>query len=117
MVKIQSTSSLRIKAQDNFASGIWYANDGLSTFGNIRASRFSIGGTAVAPALPKFLSITRTGTMNTVTWDLNGAASVTLQRGTALDDFADVPGKINTTDTSHSENSSDPKAFFRLSVP
>ncbi len=50
MVKIQSTESLQFKAQENFASGEWYANDGLSTFGNIRTSRFSIGGTATLPS-------------------------------------------------------------------
>ncbi|MCU0748730.1 MAG: hypothetical protein MUF13_04200 [Akkermansiaceae bacterium] len=50
MIKIQSTAPLRIKAQDNLASGVWYANDGRSTFGTNRSSRVSIGGTAIAPS-------------------------------------------------------------------
>lgn len=117
MVKIQSTSSLRIKAQDNFATGIWYANDGLSTFGNNRASRFSIGGTVISPLLPSILTITRSGTTTDLTWDLGNAPTVTLQRSTTLGGFTNVPGKIGTTDTTFSEISSDPKAFFRLAFP
>jgi hypothetical protein len=50
VVKIQSTAALRIKAQDNLASGQWYNNEGTSVIGNIRSSKFSIGGTATAPA-------------------------------------------------------------------
>jgi hypothetical protein len=117
MVKIQSTDSLRIKAQNNFASGEWYRNDGLGQFGNIQTSRISIGGTAVAPNLPKILTITRNGTTTALTWDLGDAATVTLQRSTTLSGFADVPSKTDTTDTSYSEISADPKAFFRLVTP
>jgi hypothetical protein len=117
IVKIQSTGSLRIKAQDNFASGVWYSNDGRSQFGNLRTSRFSIGGTAVAQAMPKILSITRTGNRTDLVWDLNGVPSVTLQRSTTLGGFTNVEGRTNTTDTSYSETSNDSKAFFRLATP
>ena len=119
MVKIQSTAAMRIKYQDNLspADGQWYTNSGITRFGNIRESLFSIGGTAVAPPIPKILSITRSGAMTNLVWDLNGVPSVTLQRSTTLGGFTDVPGKINTTSISHQETSSDPKAFFRLATP
>ena len=123
IVKIQSTAALRIKAQNQgnpaFATGIWYTNDGRSTFGILRSSRISLGGTAIAPALPEILSITRNGTTTNLTWDLNGAATVTLQRSTTLepDSFENVPSRTNTTESSYQETSSDPKAFFRLATP
>jgi hypothetical protein len=50
VVKIQSTSALRIKAQDNFGTGIWRTNEGYTVFGNIRNSRVSIGGTVTPPS-------------------------------------------------------------------
>jgi len=78
VVKIQSTGGLRIKQQNNIATGEWYSNDGRTRFGAIQTSRFSIGGTAVAPLLPRILGITRTGTTTSLTWDLNGAPFVTI---------------------------------------
>jgi hypothetical protein len=123
IVKIQSTGALRIKAQnqglDMFATGIWYTNDGRNTFGTLRSSRISLGGTVVAPSVPEILAITRSGTTTSLTWDLNGAPSVTLQRSTTLEpgSFMDIPSRTNTTETSYEETSSDPKAFFRLSYP
>jgi hypothetical protein len=119
VVKIQSTAALRIKAQDNLASGIWRTNDGISTFGNIRSSRVSIGGTAIAPIPPEILSITRTGNTTNLVWDLGDATTVTLQRSTTLlpGSFINVPSRTNTTQTSYSEVSADPKAFFRLATP
>jgi hypothetical protein len=117
IVKIQSTASLLIKQQNNIATGEWYTNDGRTRFGSIQTSRFSIGGTAIAAAMPKILSITRTGNTTQLTWDLNGVPSVTLQRSTDLSGFQNVSGKINTTDTSHTETSADPRAFFRLVTP
>jgi len=118
MVKVLSTDSLRIKAQDNIATGEWYRNDGLSTFGNIRTSRFSIGGTAIAPDAPQILTFTRSGTTTSLTWDLGAAASVNLERSTDLG--ASDPWRTvleNTTNTSYQETSSDPKAFFRIVSP
>lgn len=117
VVKMQSTDSLRIKAQDNLGSGRWVSNEGLSIFGGKRGSLASIGGTAVAQALPRILTITRTGVTTALTWDLGGASKVTLQRSITLGSFTDVPGEIGTTHTSYSETSNDPKAFFRLAIP
>lgn len=123
IVKIQSTAALRIKAQNQgeiaFATGIWHTNDGRSTFGALRSSRISLGGTAVAPSLPEILTITRNGNTTNLTWDLNGAATATLQRSTTLelDSFEDVPTRTNTTESSYQETSSDPRAFFRLATP
>lgn len=117
VVKIQSTASLRIKAQDNYGTGRWLSNEGLSIFGANRGSLVSIGGSAVAQMLPRILTLTRTGSTTALTWDLGGAPKVTLQRSTTLGSFTDVPGKIDTTDTTYSETSSDPKAFFRLAIP
>lgn len=116
-VRIQSTAQLNIKGQDNVGTGFWHRDDNGAVIGNVRASRFSIGGTAVAPGLPEILSITRSGTSTDLTWSLGGAPNVTLQRSTTLNGFTDVPGKINTTDTTYSEVSSDPAAFFRLRTP
>ena len=118
MVKIQSTDSLRIKAQNNFASGEWWQNDGGGQFGSIRTSRVSIGGTAIAPNVPQITSIIRSGTSTTVNWNLNGAASVDLERSTDLGG-SDPWTKVltGTTDTTYNETSSDPAAFFRLVSP
>jgi hypothetical protein len=123
IVKIQSTDALRIKAQnqglDIFATGIWYTNDGRNTFGDLRSSRISLGGTVVAPGSPEILSITRSGTTTTLLWDLGGVPTVTLQRSTTLEpgSFTNIPSRTNTTETSYEETSSDPKAFFRLATP
>jgi hypothetical protein len=115
LVKIQSTDALRIKAQNNLASGIWVTNDGRSTFGTNQSSRVSIGGTAVATALPEILSIVRSGTATTLTWELNGAAAVDLERSTDLG-ITDPWSKVltGTTATTYSETSTDPRVFFRL---
>lgn len=119
IVKVQSTAALNFKTHVSAADGQWFTNSGVTQFNPIRESAFSIGGTAVAPPMPKFVSITRTGTTTNLVWDLNGVPTVTLQRSTTLGvgSFTNVPGKINTTDTSFVEVSADPKAFFRLSTP
>lgn len=117
-VRIQSTAGLRIKAQDNFATGLWNTNEGTGTFGNVRASRFSIGGTVVAPEGPRILTITRSGTSTSLTWDLGSAAAVDLERSTDLG-LTDPWTKVltGTTETSYNEVSTDDAAFFRLAVP
>lgn len=123
IVKIQSTAALRIKAQDQdpnvFGTGVWYFNDGRVAFSGNRTSRISLGGTAVeaGPPVPEIVSVTRTGTTTVVTWDLQGAPEATLWRSTDLVEFTEVAGKIQTTETRHEEESTDPRVFFRLSAP
>ncbi len=117
-IRIISTEALRLKGQDNLGSALWTFATGNGTLGNIRSSRLSIGGTAVAPALPRILSFTRSGTANTLTWDLNGVPSVTVERSTDLG-ITNPWMKVltNSTNTIYMENSADPRAFFRLSTP
>jgi hypothetical protein len=117
-VRIQSTASLRIKAQDNIATGYWHTNTGSGIIGDVRASKFSIGGTAIAPDGPRILTITRDGTSTTLTWDPGSAAAVDLERSTDLG-INNPRTKVltGTTETFYNETSSDPAAFFRLVVP
>jgi hypothetical protein len=117
-VRIQSTASLRIKAQDNISSGQWQFINGSGFAGNIRTSSFSIGGTIITTDGPKILTFTRSGTTTSLTWDLGAAASVNLERSTDLgasDPWS--PVLENTSATSYQETSSDPKAFFRIVSP
>ena len=117
-VKISSTGNIRFKAQNNFASGFWQRDDGSGTFGNVRAMRLSLGGSVINPAGPTIESITRTGTLTTLTWSLGSAPTVTLERSLDLGvSDAWQPVLEDTTDTSYQENSSDDRAFFRLVHP
>jgi hypothetical protein len=118
VVKFQSTSGLRIKAQDApFSSGLMYTNDGRSTLGNMRSIRLTITGSALAPAFPEIVDISRNGNVTEVIWSRNGAATTTLQRSTDLENFFDVPGKTMTTETFHTETSSEARVFFRVVTP
>jgi hypothetical protein len=101
IVKIQSTAALRIKAQDNLSSGQWYNNQGTASFGNIRTSQFSIGGTAIAPSssFSDWQDANGTqgdldedhdsdGVSNGVEYFMGGSASTT--------GFTELPGVSNT---------------------
>lgn len=115
-VRFLSTGKLRVKVQNDFATGYRYSNQGDGPITANNSMRLSIGGTAVAPGITMGDVVLAPG-QATVTWSAEAMpGGVDIYRST---DLVTWTGPISTADTdgTHTDTSAPAGKAFYLAVP
>lgn len=115
-VRFLSTGKLRVKAQNDFATGYRYSNQGDGPISSSNSIRLSIGGTSVTPSITMEMGNFNAG-QPVINWTLEAiTGGVDLYRSTDLVTWTG-PISTNDLDGTHTDTTAPADKAFYLAVP